>query len=475
MRWVDGTDLGRELHQSAAGLAVDRAVTLTAQVAGALDAAHARGLVHRDIKPANVLIVEEGSIEHAYLADFGLAKRDDTGGLTDTGRWLGTVDYAAPEQIGGGEVGPPADVYALGLRALRDPDRAPAVRARERRGGRLRPDPRSAAADRRLERARRGRGACAGQGPAGALRLRGRACRGGADGGRGPRSAPAPRLDAGADAVERAHGRRQAAAAARRPDAGHAAVAGSDGGGLPRPRQALAARQALGSRDAGQAAAARDARRRPDQPGAAADRATRPDARGAQAPASRCCAAAPAPPPRPDRGRPVLRAPPAGRGRRRRGRLHRPLEGALARARPARHRQGDRPARRPVGADRALRRRPLSPGHRRCQGADRGTRLHPRWAAGHVVAPRGGGLQPDVRVRAQRGRPAAGGAPPERAGPRRGPTRPRRAPARPLRHPLPDRRRRPARRRPAPGLDRVLVDARAPARRWLPTRRSPSP
>ena len=114
MRWVDGTDLGRELHQSAAGLAVDRAVTLTAQVAGALDAAHARGLVHRDIKPANVLIVEEGSIEHAYLADFGLAKRDDTGGLTDTGRWLGTVDYAAPEQIGGGEVGPPADVYALG-------------------------------------------------------------------------------------------------------------------------------------------------------------------------------------------------------------------------------------------------------------------------------------------------------------------------------------------------------------------------
>jgi hypothetical protein len=114
MRWVDGTDLGRELTKSASGLSVDRSVTLTAQVAGALDAAHARGLIHRDVKPANVLLVDEGSIEHAYLADFGLAKREDTGGLTETGRWLGTPDYAAPEQIAGGEVGPAADVYALG-------------------------------------------------------------------------------------------------------------------------------------------------------------------------------------------------------------------------------------------------------------------------------------------------------------------------------------------------------------------------
>jgi hypothetical protein len=114
MRWVDGTDLGRELTRSASGLSVDRAVTLTAQVAGALDAAHARGLIHRDVKPANVLLVDEGSIEHAYLADFGLAKRDDTDGMTETGRWLGTPDYAAPEQIAGGEVGPAADVYALG-------------------------------------------------------------------------------------------------------------------------------------------------------------------------------------------------------------------------------------------------------------------------------------------------------------------------------------------------------------------------
>jgi serine/threonine protein kinase len=114
MRWVDGTDLGHELERSAGGLGVERAVTLTAQVAGALDAAHARGLVHRDVKPANVLLADEGTVEHAYLGDFGLAKRDDTGGLTETGRWLGTPDYAAPEQIAGGEVGPAADTYALG-------------------------------------------------------------------------------------------------------------------------------------------------------------------------------------------------------------------------------------------------------------------------------------------------------------------------------------------------------------------------
>ena len=110
MRWVDGIDLGRVLEQDGA-LPLGRAVRLVAQVAGALDCAHSRGLVHRDVKPANVLGADS---DHGYLADFGLAKREDTAGLTETGRWLGTADYAAPEQIGGGEVGPAADVYALG-------------------------------------------------------------------------------------------------------------------------------------------------------------------------------------------------------------------------------------------------------------------------------------------------------------------------------------------------------------------------
>jgi hypothetical protein len=110
MRWVDGIDLGRVLEEDGA-LPLGRAVRLVAQLAGALDSAHSRGLVHRDVKPANVLGADS---DHAYLADFGLAKRDDTAGLTETGRWLGTADYAAPEQIEGGEVGPAADVYALG-------------------------------------------------------------------------------------------------------------------------------------------------------------------------------------------------------------------------------------------------------------------------------------------------------------------------------------------------------------------------
>jgi Protein kinase domain/PASTA domain len=110
MRWVDGIDLGRVLDQDGA-LPLGRAVRLVAQVAGALDCAHSRGLVHRDVKPANVLGADS---DHGYLADFGLAKREDTAGLTETGRWLGTADYAAPEQIEGGEVGPAADVYALG-------------------------------------------------------------------------------------------------------------------------------------------------------------------------------------------------------------------------------------------------------------------------------------------------------------------------------------------------------------------------
>jgi Protein kinase domain len=115
MRWVDGTDLGHLLREEApAGLELDRGVRLVEQVAGALDAAHARGLVHRDVKPANVLLASEGDGDHAYLADFGLAKRESTGGLTETGRWLGTPDYAAPEQIEGAKVGPSADVYALG-------------------------------------------------------------------------------------------------------------------------------------------------------------------------------------------------------------------------------------------------------------------------------------------------------------------------------------------------------------------------
>jgi len=114
MRYVDGTDL-RELLARGGPLDPIRAAGIVTQVANALDAAHARGLVHRDIKPANVLIASRGGVEHVYLTDFGLSKQSSSeSGLTKTGQWVGTLDYVSPEQIEGRQVGIRTDVYALG-------------------------------------------------------------------------------------------------------------------------------------------------------------------------------------------------------------------------------------------------------------------------------------------------------------------------------------------------------------------------
>ena len=114
MDFIHGTDL-RDLLQKTGALTPDRAVDLLAQLASALDAAHRKGLVHRDVKPGNVLITVRDGEEHAYLTDFGLAKRSDTvGGLTKKGGVVGTVDYMSPEQVTGGVTDARTDIYALG-------------------------------------------------------------------------------------------------------------------------------------------------------------------------------------------------------------------------------------------------------------------------------------------------------------------------------------------------------------------------
>jgi serine/threonine-protein kinase len=120
MRLVEGTDLAARL---AAGLMDPRvAAAILAQVAGALDAAHARGLVHRDVKPANILLsvgagADQG--DHAYLTDFGLTKRGGSEtSLTAAGGFAGTLAYIAPEQVDGREIDGRADQYSLACMAF---------------------------------------------------------------------------------------------------------------------------------------------------------------------------------------------------------------------------------------------------------------------------------------------------------------------------------------------------------------------
>jgi len=117
MRYVDGIDL-KGLLERDAPLTAERALSIVDQVAGALDAAHARGLVHRDVKPANVLVhagAGRGASEHCYLTDFGLTKdTSQNRGLTATGQFVGTISYVAPEQIEGSSQSVATDQYALG-------------------------------------------------------------------------------------------------------------------------------------------------------------------------------------------------------------------------------------------------------------------------------------------------------------------------------------------------------------------------
>ena len=111
MRYVEGTDL-KALLRAEGALESGRALAIIAQVADALDAAHEHGLVHRDVKPSNVLIDPRG---HCYLSDFGLTQTiADRGDASENGQIVGTVDYAAPEQLRSLPLDGRADIYALG-------------------------------------------------------------------------------------------------------------------------------------------------------------------------------------------------------------------------------------------------------------------------------------------------------------------------------------------------------------------------
>lgn len=110
-RWIDGTDLSTLVREQGP-LDPRRAVRIVSQVAAALQAAHAIGIMHRNVKPSRVLIT---ATDHTYLTDFGLARRvGDLTGLTIQENLLDSFDYLAPEYIEGAEVDARVDIYGLG-------------------------------------------------------------------------------------------------------------------------------------------------------------------------------------------------------------------------------------------------------------------------------------------------------------------------------------------------------------------------
>ena len=111
MRLVRGDDLGTLIERNGP-LSLGQALFAIEQAASALDQAHEQGLIHRDVKPANLLV--ESPSDRLYLTDFGVVKQTSSRGLTKTGYFLGTFEYAAPEQIEGKEVDGRTDIYALG-------------------------------------------------------------------------------------------------------------------------------------------------------------------------------------------------------------------------------------------------------------------------------------------------------------------------------------------------------------------------
>ncbi|MCX8562188.1 serine/threonine-protein kinase [Mycolicibacterium mucogenicum] len=119
MEYVDGIDVSR-LLRGAGGVTDDQAVVIISAVADALDYAHQHDLLHRDVKPANILISDtDPASRRIKLADFGIARcANDSAGLTATNMTVGTVFYAAPEQLTGSLIDGRADQYALAATAF---------------------------------------------------------------------------------------------------------------------------------------------------------------------------------------------------------------------------------------------------------------------------------------------------------------------------------------------------------------------
>ncbi|HUR13824.1 MAG TPA: serine/threonine-protein kinase [Mycobacteriales bacterium] len=113
MEYVEGQTLSEAIRTRP--LPVQRVAAIGAGLADALGHVHARGMVHRDVKPGNVLLGGDGTVK---LTDFGIARLVDAAKVTSTGLMVGTASYLAPEQVAGEQVGPPSDVYALGLLLL---------------------------------------------------------------------------------------------------------------------------------------------------------------------------------------------------------------------------------------------------------------------------------------------------------------------------------------------------------------------